>query len=246
MNLNFSIFQVEGETSVLVLTMATFSKEDQRFLVDGYIRNQNKSWNMNIPSDINKIIFAFYKINIASDILTEDESDTLYDMILKHFKCKIIKFDLIYRGTRDGFGAYDFRNKCYNVKDVMVICETTKDIVCGGYTSVGFTNSLGGTYKDEKAFLYSIRTNNEKYPPKIFPILEGREKGAMCTWNGYLFGFANSGIWLQGDCNKPGTNSGIAGLDYLPSGDSDYLRAGSRSLGRDIQIKELEVFRLVL
>ena len=226
------------------LKMASFSKQGQRLLVDGYIRNNTKLWKMNIPSDISEVIFLFYQVMIVSDILTIDESKILYDMIMSHFECKMINFDLIYRGTRDGFGVTDFSERCHDIKEVMVICETTKDIVCGGYTSVGFNKSLGN-YKDENAFLYSIRTNNEKYPPKIFPILKGKEKLAMCQWKGYLFGFANSGIWLQVNCNKPGTNSGIAGLSYLPNEDANYLKAGATEIGR-VQMKELEVFQLSL
>ena len=229
--------------------MTTVSNPAQHLLilVDGYIRDENKTWKMNIPYDINKVIFSFYKFMIISNILTDHESDTLYDMILNHFKYKTINCDLIYRGTRDGFGYHDFCEKCYDIKHVMVICETVKDIACGGYTSVGFTKSLGSTYKDENAFIYSIRTNNTKYPPKIFPILKAAESAAMCQWNGYLFGFANSGIALQEYCNKPGTNSGIAGLEYLPSGWTDYLQGGVRNqYGITTQIKELEVFKLTL
>ena len=213
-------------------------------LVDGYVRNQNKLWEMNIPSDINRIIYSFYKLMILSDILTNEESQTLYDMILKQLECDTINFELIYCGTKDGFGFEDFRKKCYDIKQVMVICETMKDIVCGGYTSIGFIYGQDLPYKDENAFLYSIRTNDRKYPPKIFPVLKGEEEEAMESSSGsHLFGFANSGIWLAQYCNKPDTNSGIAGLgyisssihdDYLNAGDSDYL----------VQIKELEVFKL--
>ena len=221
----------------------TKSADDFLKIVNGYVRDQNKLWKMNIPNDINKIIFLFYRMIIDSKILTQKEHEKLYEMISDKMESKQLNFNLIYRGTQDGFGFSDFYDKCNKIKPVIVIVETTKDIVCGGYTSVGFIKNADMEYKDERAFLYSIRTNNSKYPPKIFHILPGYEDEAIGFCTGYLCCFANSGIWLEANCNRPGTNSGISGLDYIPSNQDNYLTGGdSKSVG--IQVKELELFQL--
>lgn len=228
--------------------MASLSTFGQRLktIVNGYIRHQNKSWKINIPKEINEIIYLFYKIMIDSKILTEEENFTLCEMILEKLQSKALSTSLIYRATENGFGYDDFWNKCENINPALVIIQTTKDKVCGGYTSVGFRKDKGRYYKDEDAFIYSIRTNDSNYPPKIFPV--SNEQKAMSFCNGYLCCWSNSGIWLQENCNKPNTNSGISGLNYVPTGSDAYLNAGVdayNGLCDNIQIEDIELFHIV-
>ena len=226
--------------------MATLNSFAQRLLttVDAYIRDQSKLWKMNIPKEINNIIYLFYKILIDSNILTEEENCKLYEMVLKELQTKnevkALNFDLIYRGTEHGFGFKDYWDKCENIKPAFVIIETTGNKVCGGCTSVGFRKDRGSNYRDPDAFIYSIRTNDSKYPPKIFRVIHANS--AMGFWFGYLGSFSGSGIWLRENCNKPGTNTGIAGLNYVPAGNTWYLNAGKRV---QIQVKEIELFQIV-
>ena len=46
------------------------------------------------------------------------------------------KMVLLYKATRDGFSAQDFRNKCDNQGETWTIVEDVKGNVFGGYTSV--------------------------------------------------------------------------------------------------------------
>jgi len=66
-----------------------------------------------------------------SAILSSDQSAEL--MILCEFSLKH-KWKLIYRATRDGFGATDFHSKCDRYQNSLMIIKSTKGYVFGGYT----------------------------------------------------------------------------------------------------------------
>jgi hypothetical protein len=70
-----------------------------------------------------------------------------------------IKYDLIYRATRDGSKTEDFNKNCNGKNNQLIILKTTKGIIFGGYTERGFQNSKEGKIKDDSVFyfLYIIR-----------------------------------------------------------------------------------------
>jgi len=69
---------------------------------------------------------------------------------------------LIYRATRDGFGATDFHSKCDSYQNSLVIIKSTNGNVFGGYTEQNWSHSVD--YKnDPNAFLLSfINQHNSK------------------------------------------------------------------------------------
>jgi hypothetical protein len=46
------------------------------------------------------------------------------------------RFNLLYRGTRDGFGSSNFHCKCDGHHDTITLIRTTKDFIFGGYTPI--------------------------------------------------------------------------------------------------------------
>jgi hypothetical protein len=72
------------------------------------------------------------------------------------------KWKLIYRATRDGFGAADFHSKCDSYQNSFVIIKSTNGNVFGGYTQQSWS---GNDYwkTDPNAFLFSfINQHNTK------------------------------------------------------------------------------------
>jgi hypothetical protein len=55
-----------------------------------------------------------------------------YPKILSDFSNKVWK--LLYRGSRDGFGASKFHEKCDNESNTLTLIETTKGFIFGGFT----------------------------------------------------------------------------------------------------------------
>jgi TLD len=46
--------------------------------------------------------------------------------------------ELLYRGSENGWHVEDFHENCDGVAKTLVLLLTDKDIICGGYISVGF------------------------------------------------------------------------------------------------------------
>ena len=62
------------------------------------------------------------------------------------------KWELIYSGSRDGFGSEDFHNKSDGVKNTLTIMKAKNNFVFGGYTN-GPWSSTRGWVNDQHAFL---------------------------------------------------------------------------------------------
>src|SRR5690606_19285236 len=51
------------------------------------------------------------------------------------------KWELLYRGTRDGFSDQDFHAKCDGKKETLIIVKSTNGNIFGGYTSLAWDQS---------------------------------------------------------------------------------------------------------
>ena len=136
------------------------------------------------------------------------------------------KWTLLYRGTRDGFGAVDLHSKCDNHSNTLTIIKANdSSFIFGGFTSIGWDSS--GFYKcDPNAFLFSL-TNRDNQPSKMRQI--NTTKSIIChSENGPIFGSGND-IRI---CNSANTREGSfskLGHSYehpQPSQGNSYL-AGS-------------------
>lgn len=73
------------------------------------------------------------------------------------------KFQLLYRGSRDGFSAADFHSKCDSRANTITIIETSKGFVFGAFTQASWSSGESGVYKlDPNAFLFSLVNPFEK------------------------------------------------------------------------------------
>jgi len=76
------------------------------------------------------------------------------------------KWSLLYRGTRDGFGADDFHSNCDGHSNTLTICKAKQSsYIFGGFTTVEWDSS-GGKKSDPNAFIFSL-TNNDNKPVKM-------------------------------------------------------------------------------
>lgn len=74
------------------------------------------------------------------------------------------RWELLYRGSQNGFGAHDFHAKCDDYTNVLVVIKSRNGNVFGGYSNVSW--SLNGPIKDNSAFVYSL-VNESNKPEKI-------------------------------------------------------------------------------
>ena len=64
-------------------------------------------------------------------------------------------FELLYRGSRDGFEAKHFHSKCNDRPNTITIIETTNGYIFGGFTKSYWSSSFG-YFSDPNAFLFSL------------------------------------------------------------------------------------------
>ena len=105
-----------------------------------FISNKNKS-----PEDILGYLTKLSRFD--SCILQLDQPKELLDLC--QFT-EIQKWNLIYRATRDGFGASQFHAKCDKKPNTLIIIKSTNGNVFGGYTEQDWTHS--GYKSDLKEF----------------------------------------------------------------------------------------------
>jgi hypothetical protein len=169
-------------------------------------------------------------------------------MIVKH--CPSIlsefskhKWNLLYRGSRDGFTASDFHLKCDNQSNTLTLIETTKGFIFGGFTPIAWDSSSGDKYdSSNKSFLFSLK-NPRNADPRKFQMFGA--KRTICCSAGYgpIFGH-NSDIRVDDHCNAPDRNYTNLGSSFVNDTgiDGRQVFAGEHKF----TVKELEVFTITL
>jgi hypothetical protein len=152
-----------------------------------------------------------------------------------------VKFELLWKGTRDGFGAATFHSKCDKKGPTLTVIKSEHDKVFGGFTSESWGFAPRGKdqcKKDPTAFIYSL-TRNGKYAQQ-------RNDNSICDNSGYgpIFGLDPSigcDIFIYDDCNTYQYNGCYANQTYqLPPGAGDNFLAGSDYYS----VKEIEVYAI--
>jgi hypothetical protein len=148
---------------------------------------------------------------------------------------------LLYRGSRDGFRASDFHNKCDNKSNTVTIILTTKDFIFGGFSSLSWDSSNQWKIDNERnSFLFSVR-NPHNITDRKFSLTNPTNTIYCVSSYGPTFG-GNHDIHVADCCNN-NTNSytnlgcsyandtGIAGNQFF-TGESNFT------------VKEIEVFQV--
>jgi hypothetical protein len=83
------------------------------------------------------------------------------------------KFQLLYRGSRDGFEASTFHGRCNGHFNPVTLILSTNDCIFGGYTPVAWTSRNSAVSDPSlKSFLFTIR-NPHNLPTQIFKLKQG-------------------------------------------------------------------------
>jgi hypothetical protein len=144
-------------------------------------------------------LIDYYSLNESKILSTKQEY--LVDLIrLCEFSSDDNKWSLLYRGTRDGFGAKDFHTKCDGKSSTLTIIKAiSSDFIFGGYTEEKW-QSLGGDKSDPNAFIFSL-INKENETCKMN--VSDPNKAIYCDSRyGPIFGgsyLKEVEKWLRGD-----------------------------------------------
>jgi hypothetical protein len=155
-----------------------------------------------------------------------------------------LKWNLLYRGTRDGFGADDFHEKCDGKGRNIVVVKSRNGNVFGGYTSVSW-DSVSKYKSDPNAFLFSL-VNKTNSPVKINIGSIGGAEAICCSGEcGPTFG-AGPDLYIQSHGNTGEHNFSNLGRTYANANyrygasESKLLMTGTYKF----QVDEVEVFAL--
>jgi len=146
-------------------------------------RNDESKEEKNKESD-NKMLFdsVITNINEIDFIITFLKGTSL-------FKGKNFKFDLLYRGTRDGDNTIGLHRKCCGLKNIILFMKSEQGYIYGGFTHIGWETRKPEKWEypiDNKAFLFSL---NKK---KVFKAIKGKNKMCWVSSDSYGLSFYES------------------------------------------------------
>jgi hypothetical protein len=160
-------------------------------------------------------------------------------------------FSLLWRGSREGFGAIDFHHRCDGHENTLTLVLDMEGNIFGGFTPVEwesrvYDESVYGynCYKADdslKSFLFTL-VNQHAIPPRKFPLLEEKkEEAIMCDSNlGPSFSWAD--LRISGGCHISYTSLSCLGVAY--TNDTDVQQSLVLAGGSKFMVKEIEVFEI--
>jgi hypothetical protein len=154
------------------------------------------------------------------------------------------RFTLLWRGSRDGFGAGEFHGRCdYHANTLMLILDTEGNIF-GGFTPVEWESvPHPGKVKADpslKSFLFTLK-NPHNFPAKKFALKTERKDAAIYCGSSWGPHFCNIGV--KDNCNADTSNfTDSFGGTYA----NDTGRDGSTFFTGSprFTVKEIEVFEI--
>jgi len=112
--------------------------------------------------------FDYFQLKFPSPLDSNVLSFQLQQILIEWLGNQKRTLKLLYQGSRDGYRATNFHQKCENKGATITIIKSSSGHLFGGYTSQSWDSS--GNYKsDPLAFIFTL-TNPFDIPPTKFPI----------------------------------------------------------------------------
>ena len=224
-----------------------YEGNNTNYLVNNLIKNTN--YEFRICSIYNDLIGEWTEIQkiktlnyfIDSIILKESKREN-------EFIEKIIewtgynKFELLFRGTRDGMTHTVYHNKCNNQSPTILLYKNENGYINGGYTSFPWSSD-NSYHSAPDSFLFTLTNIYNIKPTKFVSKNDQKEVGHVSNY-GPIFGDGND----LGICNKILNDGGWSKFPYTYQDSSGKGR--SIFTGKDnnndyeFKIKEIEIFKL--
>ena len=142
---------------------------------------------------------------------------------------------LLYRGSRDGFKAQDFHEKCDRQGKTLVVVRSQKGNIFGGFSDIEWRSRNHKVHDTaRKSFLFVVR-DHDKTVVKL-PMREEKTKEIQdFSTEGPTFG--SSDLRIENNCNiissfaRPITYEKHPDYEYFDQGDDHYF-----------MVQEIEVF----
>ena len=212
--------------------------------------NRKTKYEFRICSIYNDLIGSWSEIiqietpnyEIDSIILIESKKEKKFFEKIKEW-CGNKKFELLYRGSRDGSLSKNFHEKCDNQAPTLTLYRNDKECIFGGYTSIPWSNQ-GGYKKAPDCFIFTLNNIHNTEPYK-FPIKN--DYGGVYHNTSYGPSFANNcDIAVYEDFKNKDSYSDFPCKyqDTLGKGRSIFTGVSNNN-NTSIKINEIEVFKII-
>ena len=187
--------------------------------------NENLKKHENEIKLLKKEIEERKNIFLESTIINNEQWNLIKNWINPNSE---IKFNLIFKKSRDGSNVSDFHRYCDNRGKILILIETNNNFKFGGYTPLDFDESNQGK-NDNNSFLFSI-TNYQKYTKK------NKNNSIHCRPNYIAFGYHSYDLYFISNLNS-GKLQSIENTSYL----NDLNLNGGNG---EFNTKEIEVYQV--
>ena len=186
--------------------------------------------------------FSTIKLTIDSNILSESKrKDEFLEKIYEW--CGYTKYELLYRGTRDGSKSSVFHEKCDDKGPTLCLYKNEKNNIFGGYASISWKKE-GKTKSAKDSFIFTL-TNSYGIEPTKF-INKNTDKSVRHSKDyGPSFGEQNSDISVYSDFFEKDSESRFPEQYNDTTGMGKSLFTGKENTDEKLfKIKEIEVFKV--
>ena len=144
---------------------------------------------------------------------------------------------MIYKGTKDGFSAFNFHMKCDSRGPTITLVKSaSNNEIFGGYSSISWSSSQFRWVRDDKSFLFTLSDGG-----KMFPQNSNSADCAVYHHNDLLVAFGQGhDLCLASNCNQ-NTNSYCRLV-------STYRSSAQDMLGGDynFRVDEIETYQVLM
>jgi hypothetical protein len=174
-------------------------------------------------------------------------------MIVAEFSRK--RFQLLWRGSRDGFSGSDFHGRCDGHANTLTVIFDTNGNIFGGFTPAkwesrkwngkyGKENNLAKADDSEKSFIFTLK-NEHKVGERRFGLKSEEKWRAIYCDSGYgpCFGCYDCDIFVSDHCNA-NTHSHSFGFGRTYANDTGLNGRTFFSGSEHFRVKEIEVFEI--
>ena len=144
---------------------------------------------------------------------------------------------MIYKGTRDGFSAFNFHMKCDNRGPTATLVRSASNSqIFGGFTSITWSSSQYRWVRDDKSFLFILSDL-----PKKFRQIPNSSDHAIYHHNDLLVAFGQGhDLCIASNCNQ-NTHSYCRLV-------STYRTSSQDTLGGDynFRVEEIETYQVLM
>ena len=196
----------------------------------------------NIMSNIIYKSFNTINLIIDSNILSElGRQDEFLEKINEWYG--FTKYDLLYRGTRDGSSSEAFHEKCDDKGPTLCLYKNDIGNIFGGYASISWKRD-DGTQTAKDSFIFTL-TNIFGIEPTKFTDKNTNKNVHHDPDYGPSFGEHSSDISIYGDFLKKDSYSVFPERYDDTIGKGKCIFTGNTNSSKtELKIKEIEVFKV--